>query len=86
MLHIKEDFERFIVLHYAKSITWYDDENDPNSGPLVSFDYLIFFSYRCCPITTILNDDFSELYALLVKENLLFPIRIELQKIVLINI
>lgn len=85
LLHIKEGHDRFVVLHYAKSYTLVDDVSDPNSGPLVSFDYILFFSYRCFPITTILNDDFSELYTLLVKENLLFPVTSELQQIFLLS-
>jgi len=98
LLHIEEEDDRFVVLHYAKSKTFCDDcEDDQFEEALpdeeeelyikgsTCIDYILFFSYRCCNKTTVLNDNFLELYKMLIDENLLDPVETELEKIVLMN-
>ena len=96
LLHIEETDDRFVVLHYAKSKTFcYDCDDDQleesfddNEEELYikgssRLDYILFFSYRCCGRTTVLNDNYSELYKLLIDEKLLDAVETELEKIVL---
>lgn len=85
LLAIEDNQDRSVVVHYAKSTTIYFDRTRPNDESLLSFDHVLFFSFKTDEMLTILNDEFSELYDLLVKENLLFPVTSELQKIILLS-
>jgi len=81
------DQDVLIAFHYAIIDSTQEYERDPFDGPRnIYYEYLVLYSYIINgEPRKILQEDFTELYNVLVKHDLLDRVETDLERIILLN-